>query len=108
MGVIFGGIQVASAIGQERQYTRVTRLAELQQQGIALADALETEEAETAQYLAYQNGSDSNLAQELTPWYGPASMTGVSDATGGAHRQGRDQLPAGGLGRQWLLSREHR
>jgi len=89
MGVIFGGIQVASAIGQEQQYSRVTHLAQLEQQGINLANALETEQAETAKYLAVDNAEESNnphtpsLAQQLASWWGPTSMTGVSNSTGG-------------------------
>ena len=89
MGVIFGGIQVASAIGQEQQYSRVTHLAELEQQGIILANALEAEQAETAKYLAIDNATESNntkippLDQQMAPWWGPTSMTGVSNSAGG-------------------------
>jgi signal transduction histidine kinase len=89
MGVIFGGIQVASAVAQEQQYSRVTHLAELEQQGISLANALETEQAETAKYLAVDNAQEStkpnapSLAQQLDKWWGPTSMTGVSNSTGG-------------------------
>jgi len=89
MGVIFGGIQVASAIGQEQQYSRVTHLAQLEQQGINLANALETEQAETAKFLAFDNAQVSNdpgapsLAEQLATWYGPTSMTGVSNSAGG-------------------------
>jgi signal transduction histidine kinase len=88
MGVIFGGIQVASAISAEQQYSRVTHLTKLEQQGINLANALETEQAETAKFLAADNAEEddataTSLAQELSPWYGATSLTGVSNSTGG-------------------------
>jgi signal transduction histidine kinase len=89
MGVIFGGIQVASAIGQEQQYGRVIHLAQLEQQGIKLANALEVEQAQTARYLAIDDAKETGqnniplLATQMATWYGPTSMTGVSNSAGG-------------------------
>ncbi|HTU73250.1 MAG TPA: nitrate- and nitrite sensing domain-containing protein [Trebonia sp.] len=98
MGVIFGGIQVASAIGQEQQFGRVIHLAQLEQQGIGLANALEVEQAQTARFLAIddakETGADNTplLATQMATWYGPTSMTGVSNAAGGLTGQAATQF----------------
>jgi len=53
MGLVFGGLRVASAIGTERSFAGTTQLAVLGEQVTALAQAMETERDVTAAVLAY-------------------------------------------------------
>src|SRR5215472_11949148 len=83
MGLVFGGLQVSTAVAQASQYAQVTKVALLGQQGIVLAQALEEERAETAMYLAAKNGSGQKLPAELAKWYGPLGQDGLNDPTKG-------------------------
>ncbi|HEX4833644.1 MAG TPA: nitrate- and nitrite sensing domain-containing protein [Trebonia sp.] len=84
MGLIFGGLQVASAVSKASEFARVTHLARLGQQGIILASVLEQERAQTAMQLAVHNGSGSGLPGDLVHWYGPVDS---DSATGGVTGQ---------------------
>jgi len=53
MGLVFGGLRVASAIGTATSFSRTTQLAVLGQQVTALAQAMESERDVTAAVLAY-------------------------------------------------------
>src|SRR5215469_15347227 len=52
MGLVFGGLRVASAIGTANSFARTTQLAVLGQQVTALAQAMETERDMSAAVLA--------------------------------------------------------
>jgi signal transduction histidine kinase len=83
MGLVFGGLQVASAVNQAHRFGQTTKLARLGQQSIALAQALENERAQTAMDLAKHDGSGVTLPADLAQWYGSASdgsqgITGVA------------------------------
>jgi signal transduction histidine kinase len=67
MGLIFGGLQVATAVNKANQYAQVTKLALLGQKATVLAQALETERDQTAGYLA-QGYSTPATAGDLTKW----------------------------------------
>jgi len=55
MGLVFGGLRVASAIGTANSFARTTQLAVLGQQVTELAQAMETERDITAAVLAYDD-----------------------------------------------------
>jgi signal transduction histidine kinase len=84
MGLIFGGLQVATAVNKAHQYAKVTKLAGLGQQAIVLAQALEDERAQTAMDLAKHNGNADQLpylSEDLQAWYGPMNGTTGNDVT---------------------------
>src|SRR5512146_1065326 len=83
MGLVFGGLQVASAVSQAHRFAQTTKLARLGQQSIALAQALEDERAQTAMDLAKNDGSGVTLPVDLVRWYGSAS-DGSQGITGAA------------------------
>jgi signal transduction histidine kinase len=66
MGLVLGGLQVATAVRQANQFARVTTLARLGQAGIALAQALEDERAASAVDLARNHGSGAFMPQDLS------------------------------------------
>jgi hypothetical protein len=86
MGLVFGGLQVASAVSQAHRFAQTTKLARLGQQSIALAQALENERAQTAMDLAKNDGSGVNLPADLAQWYGSAA-DGSQGITGAAAAQ---------------------
>jgi signal transduction histidine kinase len=55
MGLVFGGLRVASAIGTANSFARTTQLAVLGEQVTVLAQAMETERDVTAAVLAYDD-----------------------------------------------------
>jgi signal transduction histidine kinase len=63
MGLIFGGLRVASAADSAAEFGRVSQLAELGQQVTGLVQALEDERDETAGQLPVTS------PKELQPWY---------------------------------------
>jgi signal transduction histidine kinase len=73
MGLVFGGLQVASAVSQAHRFAQTTKLARLGQQSIALAQALENERAQTAMDLSRNDGSGLTLPADLVQWYGSAN-----------------------------------
>jgi signal transduction histidine kinase len=90
MGVVFGGLQVVSAVNQAHKFAQVTKLARLGQQSIALAQALEDERAQTATSLSMWYGPPDKpaavpkeLPAWLTKWYGPNNAGGGTDVTKG-------------------------
>src|SRR5258708_4656063 len=90
MGLIFGGLQVSTAVGQAGHYASVTKLALLGQKGVALATVLEEERAETSMGLAVNNGSSQTLPKELSAWYAPPVSGGLSESTIGSTGQVAD------------------
>jgi signal transduction histidine kinase len=86
MGLVFGGLQVASAVNQAHRFAQTTKLARLGQQAIVLAQALEDERAQTAMDLASHNGNADQLpylSKDLQAWYGPLNGTNGNDVTKG-------------------------
>jgi len=63
MGLVFGGLRVASAAGSAAQFGRVSQLASLGQQVTGLVQALQDERDETT---AVSSGGNPGT---LTPWY---------------------------------------
>ena len=82
MGLIFGGLQVASAVRQANQYRHVSQLAKLGQQGLVLASDLEDERAAAAVALSSGTGSGTNLPKAMVKWWGPASANTIADTSG--------------------------
>jgi signal transduction histidine kinase len=66
MGLVFGGLRVADAVGSASQFGRVVQLADLGQQVTGLVQALENERDETSGILPV---TTSKEAQPLQPWY---------------------------------------
>lgn len=101
MGVIFGGLQVVSAVNQAHKFAQVTKLARLGQQSIALAQALEDERAQTATSLSMWYGPPDKpatvpkeLPAWLTKWYGPNNGAGGTDVTKGITGQAANRFMA--------------
>jgi signal transduction histidine kinase len=72
MGLIFGGLRVADAVGSADQFGRVTQLAKLGEQGAVVVQDLQNERDETAAVIG------GALPAVLTPLY---SATGAAVAT---------------------------
>jgi len=66
MGLVFGGLRVADAVGSASQFSRVSQLADLGQQVTGLVQALENERDETSGALPV---TTSKQVQALQPWY---------------------------------------
>jgi signal transduction histidine kinase len=86
MGLIFGGLQVASAVRQANQFQRVTQLAQLGQQGLVLATDLENERAAAAVALSTtQTGvvQPKAMVAAMVKWWGTNPMLSSGAASGG-------------------------
>jgi signal transduction histidine kinase len=90
MGLIFGALQVSSAVSQADHYSAVAKLAVLGQKGVALATALEEERARTAEALAANDGVSQSLPEDLKAFYGPPEAGGTSDASLGSTGEAAD------------------
>jgi signal transduction histidine kinase len=72
MGLVFGGLRVASAVGSAAEFGRVSQLATLGQQVTGLAQALQNERDETTGVIP---ASQSTAAKALGSWYNATDAT---------------------------------
>jgi signal transduction histidine kinase len=67
MGLVFGGLRVAAAVGSAAEFGRVSQLATLGQQVTGLVQALQNERDETTGVIP---ASQNTAAKALASWYG--------------------------------------
>jgi signal transduction histidine kinase len=78
MGLVFGGLRVASAVDSASEFSRVSTLADLGQQVTGLVQALENERDETALTLPITSAKD---LQPLQVWYQETNAAAAQVAT---------------------------